>query len=58
MVESFHDEPVQQIRYHSTVNSSQQEVSILYSKVVIIVEAIGLLNTLRAFRNLLAKGRI
>ena len=58
MVQLFHDEPVQQLKFKSSIASSpQQELCILYTKVIILVEAIGLFNCLRAYRNHLAKGK-
>lgn len=59
MVESFHDEPVQQLKYKSfvTINSTHQDLCIMYKKVVVLVEAFGLSNSLRTYRNHLAKGK-
>lgn len=57
MTEAFHAEPVRQIKFHTSVkNHAQQELTVLYEKVLIIVEGIGLFNSLKACRSCLAKG--
>ena len=59
MTEAFQDEPVQQLRFcSSSANTAQQEFLILYQKVVIVIESLGLFNSLRACRNFLAKGEL
>lgn len=57
MTEAFHDEPVHHLKFHcSLVNPAKQELTVLYQKTLIIVEGIGLLNSLRACRSYIAKG--
>lgn len=57
MTEAFHDEPVHHLKFHrSLANPANQELSILYQKIVIVVEGIGLFNSLRACRSYIAKG--
>lgn len=58
MTEAFHGEPVRQIKFHTSVkNHAQQELTVLYEKVFIVVEGLGLFNSLKASRNYLAKGK-
>lgn len=58
MTEAFHDEPVHHLKFHrSLANPANQELSILYQKIVIVVEGVGLFNSLRACRSYIAKGR-
>ena len=56
MDQFFHDEPVQQLKFNCCANQPAQELCILYQKVVVTVDALGLFNTLRAYRSYLAKG--
>lgn len=57
MTEAFHDEPVHQLKFHrSLINPANQELSVLYHKIIIVVEGIGLFNSLRACRSYIAKG--
>lgn len=58
MTEAFHDEAVHQLKFHSSViNPAKQEFSVLYQKILIVVEGIGLFNSLRACRSQIAKGK-
>lgn len=57
MTEVFHDEPVHHLKFHcSVVNPAKQELTVLYQKTLIIIEGLGLLNSLRACRSYIAKG--
>lgn len=56
MTQNFHDEPVQQLKFNPSSPNSTQEFCVLYSKVVITIEVLGLFNSLRALRSCLAKG--
>lgn len=57
MTEAFHDEPVHQLNFHSSLmNPAKQELSVLYQKICVIIEGLGLFNSLRACRSQIAKG--
>ena len=57
MTEVFHDEPIHQLNFHSSLmNPAKQELSVLYQKILIVIEGLGLFNSLRACRSYIAKG--
>ena len=57
MTQNFHDEPVQQLKFDSHSSDCARELCILYSKIAVTVDVLGLFNALRACRSYLAKGK-